>query len=409
MRAYERFLNYVKFDTKSDDTSGVTPSSEGQRVLADALCQELQSIGAENARVDENAYVMCSLPATDGYSDAVSVGFIAHMDTSPDFSGKDVKVQIIENYDGGTVALGTSGRVLDPGEFTHLQSLKGRTLITTDGTTLLGADDKAGIAEIMTAIERIIKGNVPHGPLSFCFTPDEEIGEGADHFDTAAFATQAAYTVDGSCEGEIEFENFNAYAAKFEVTGKNIHPGDAKNKMINAALVAHEIVSLLPGMETPAHTEGYEGFYHLCSVTGHAESAELDFIIRDHDASMMNARIATLRHIEKLLCEKYGESTVRLTVREQYRNMREIIERNSYIVDTAREVITSLGMTPISNPVRGGTDGARISFMGIPCPNLGTDGYAFHGPYEHITAEGMDASVDIILGLVDAYAKMKKN
>ena len=404
MRAYERFLNYIKFDTASSDVSGTTPSTEGQRVLADVLCRELIDLGVENARVDENAYVMCHLPATAGYEDAASVGFIAHMDTSPDFSGKDVNVQIIENYDGGAVKLGDSGRVLDPREFEHLPSLAGRTLITTDGTTLLGADDKAGIAEIMTAIELIVKGDVPHGPLAFCFTPDEEIGEGADHFNVEAFGTASAYTVDGSAEGEIEFENFNAYGAKFEIIGRNIHPGDAKNKMINAALVAHEIVSMLPAGETPAHTEGHEGFYHLTDIEGCAEKATLSFIIRDHDADMMRARLATLRHVEKLMCEKYGEGNVKLTLREQYRNMKEIIEQYPHTVEIARDVITSLGMTPISNPVRGGTDGARISFMGIPCPNLGTGGYAFHGPYEHITAEGMDACVGIIMGIVAAYA-----
>ena len=407
MRAYERFLNYIKFDTASSDTSGVTPSTEGQRVLAEALCRELIALGVENAHVDENAYVMCHLPATSGYEDAASVGFIAHMDTSPDFSGKDVNVQIIENYDGGLVKLGDSGRVLDPAEFEHLPALAGRTLITTDGTTLLGADDKAGIAEIMTAIEMIIKGDVPHGPLAFCFTPDEEIGEGADHFNVEKFGTASAYTVDGSAEGEIEFENFNAYGAKFDIIGRNIHPGDAKDKMINAALVAHEIVSMLPAGDTPAHTEGYEGFYHLTDVEGCAEKASLSFIIRDHDADMMRARLATLRHIEKLMCEKYGEGNVKLTLSEQYRNMKEIIEQYPHTVEIAREVIKGLGMTPISNPVRGGTDGARISFMGIPCPNLGTGGYAFHGPYEHITAEGMDACVGIIMGLVAAYASRR--
>ncbi len=407
MRAYERFLNYIKFDTASSDTSGVTPSTEGQRVLAEALCRDLIALGVENAHVDENAYVMCHLPATAGYEDAASVGFIAHMDTSLDFSGKDVNVQIIENYDGGLVKLGDSGRVLDPAEFEHLPALAGRTLITTDGTTLLGADDKAGIAEIMTAIEMIIKDDVPHGPLAFCFTPDEEIGEGADHFNVEKFGTASAYTVDGSAEGEIEFENFNAYGAKFDIIGRNIHPGDAKDKMINAALVAHEIVSMLPAGDTPAHTEGYEGFYHLTDVEGCAEKASLSFIIRDHDADMMNSRLATLRHIEKLMCEKYGEGNVKLTLREQYRNMKEIIEQYPHTVEIAREVIKGLGMTPISNPVRGGTDGARISFMGIPCPNLGTGGYAFHGPYEHITAEGMDACVGIIMGLVAAYASRR--
>lgn len=408
MKAYERFLNYIKYNTQSSETTGVTPSSETQRTFAEMLCDELKAIGAADARVDGNAYVTCKLPATEGFEDTKSVGFIAHMDTAPDFSGCDVKAQIIENYDGGKIVLGNSGLILDPAEFTHLPSLKGRTLITTDGTTLLGADDKAGVAEIMTVIEKIIAENIPHGPLSFCFTPDEEIGEGADHFDVEGFGTVAAYTVDGGSEGEIEYENFNAYGAKFEVTGRNIHPGAAKNKMINASLVAHEIVSMLPAGDTPEHTEGYEGFYHLCGVSGSVEKAELDYIIRDHDAAMIKCRIVTLKHIEKLINEKYGDGTVKLTLKEQYRNMREIVEDHIYIVDVARDVISSLGITPVTTPVRGGTDGARISFMGIPCPNLGTGGYAFHGPYEHITVEGMDKATDIILGIIDAYKEMKK-
>jgi len=404
MKAYERFLEYVKFDTKSDENSGLTPSSESQRVLARYLKDELESIGVADVKLDENSYVSCRIPASEGYENAEAVGFIAHMDTSPDFSGTDVKVQIIENYDGEAVKLGNSGRVLDPEEFPHLKDMKGRRLITTDGTTLLGADDKAGIAEIMTAVERIAKENIPHGPISVCFTPDEEIGEGADHFDAESFGAGVAYTVDGGAEGEIEFENFNAYGARFTVTGRNIHPGDAKNKMLNASLVGAEIISMIPACESPAHTEGYEGFYHLCDMSGCCEKCELVYIIRDHDADMMKARLATLRHIEKILCEKYGEGTVKLELREQYRNMKEIVEQYPYITDIACEVISELGITPNKCPVRGGTDGARISFMGIPCPNLGTGGYAFHGPYEHITVEGMDACVSIILGIVEKFS-----
>jgi len=404
MKAYERFLKYVTFNTKSDEASGTTPSSESQWVLARYLKEELESIGASDVNIDENAYVSCRIPASAGYEDAEAVGFVAHMDTSPDFSGTDVKVQIIENYDGENVKLGDSGRILDTAEFPHLRNMKGRTLITTDGNTLLGADDKAGIAEIVTAVERIITENIPHGNISVCFTPDEEIGEGADHFDVDSFGAFAAYTVDGGAEGEIEFENFNAYGARFTVTGRNIHPGEAKNKMLNAALVGAEIIGLIPGAETPANTEGYEGFYHLCDISGCCEKCTLDYIIRDHDSDMIRARIATLRHIEKILCEKYGEGTVVLEVREQYRNMKEIVEKYPYITDIACEVISSLGITPVQNPVRGGTDGARLSFMGIPCPNLGTGGHAFHGPYEHITFEGMDSCVEIILGIVKKFA-----
>ena len=404
MKAYERFLKYVTFDTKSDEASGTTPSSESQWVLARYLKEELESIGASDVKIDENAYVSCRIPASAGYEDAEAVGFVAHMDTSPDFSGTDVKVQIVANYDGENVPLGESGRVLDTAEFPHLRQMKGRTLITTDGSTLLGADDKAGIAEIMTAVERIITEGIPHGNISVCFTPDEEIGEGADHFDVDSFGASVAYTVDGGAEGEIEFENFNAYGARFTVTGRNIHPGEAKGKMINASLVGAEIIGLIPGAETPANTEGYEGFYHLCDISGCCEKCTLDYIIRDHDSDMIKSRVATLRHIEKILCEKYGEGTVVLEVREQYRNMKEIVEKYPYITDIACEVISSLGITPVQNPVRGGTDGARLSFMGIPCPNLGTGGHAFHGPYEHITFEGMDSCVEIILGIVKKFA-----
>lgn len=404
MKAYERFLKYVKFDTKSDEHSGRTPSSDGQRIFAEYLRDELCAIGAPNVSIDENSYVSCRIPALCGYEGAEAVGFIAHMDTSPDFSGKNVEPQIIENYNGENVVLGDSGRVLDVAEFPHLRSLRGRTLITTDGKTLLGADDKAGVAEIMTVVERLLSGDIPHGDVCICFTPDEEIGEGADHFNAADFGASVAYTVDGGAEGEIEFENFNAYGARFNIVGRNIHPGDAKDKMINAALVGAELIGLIPACETPAHTEGYEGFYHLCSVEGCCESCTLEYIVRDHDEAMMNARLSTLRHIEKTLCEKYGDGCVTLELREQYRNMKQIVEAFPHVTQIAREAIEECGLEPVQNPVRGGTDGARISYMGIPCPNLGTGGYAFHGPFEHITVEGMDKSVEIILEIVRRYA-----
>ncbi len=408
MRAYERFLKYVTFDTQSDEKSGTTPSSEKQRVFAECLKEELLSLGVSDVSLDGNSYVMCTLEATEGYENVDSVGFIAHMDTSPDFCGAGVKVQIIDNYDGGEIKLGDGGKVLSPDEFTHLPSLKGRCVITTDGTTLLGADDKAGIAEIMTAVERIITEKIPHGKISFGFTPDEEIGEGADHFDVHAFGTTYAYTMDGGRECEIEYENFNAFSAKVFINGKNIHPGEAKDKMINASLVAFEFNSMLPSAEIPAHTEGYEGFYHLCSVNGCCENCTLDYIIRDHNDNRLSARIATLYHIEKILNEKYGTGTVKLTLREQYRNMAEIMEEHPEVIRAAKASIRSLGYTPLTSPIRGGTDGARISFMGIPCPNLGTGGYAFHGPYEHVTVEGMDISVDVILGIIK-YFREKDN
>ena len=329
------------------------------------------------------------------------------MDTVPDFSGENVQPRIIENYDGGDVVLGTSGRVLSPEKLPHLPSLKGKTLIVTDGTTVLGGDDKAGIAEIMTAIERVIFENRPHGKLCIGFTPDEEVGSGADNFNVAEFGADFAYTVDGGAEGEIEYENFNAAAAKIVVNGFNIHPGDSKNKMINALLVAMELNSMLPD-ETPANTEGYEGFFHLTDMSGNVERAEMDYIIRDHSEAIMTARKATLAHAVKVLNEKYGSGTVECTVRDQYLNMVEKIRPCMHLIDNAVEAAKSIGLVPKVAPIRGGTDGARLSFMGLPCPNLGTGDFACHGPYEHVTVEGMEKCTELVLLLIDKYSKAAK-
>ena len=329
------------------------------------------------------------------------------MDTVPDFSGENVQPRIIENYDGGDVVLGTSGRVLSPEKLSHLPSLKGKTLIVTDGTTVLGGDDKAGIAEIMTAIERVISENRPHGKLCIGFTPDEEVGSGADNFNVAEFGADFAYTVDGGAEGEIEYENFNAAAAKIVVNGFNIHPGDSKNKMINALLVAMELNSMLPD-ETPANTEGYEGFFHLTDMSGNVERAEMDYIIRDHSEAIMTARKATLAHAVKILNEKYGSGTVECTVRDQYLNMVEKIRPCMHLIDNAVEAAKSIGLVPKVAPIRGGTDGARLSFMGLPCPNLGTGDFACHGPYEHVTVEGMEKCTELVLLLIDKYSKAAK-
>lgn len=329
------------------------------------------------------------------------------MDTVPDFSGENVQPRIIENYDGGDVVLGTSGRVLSPKKLPHLPSLKGKTLIVTDGTTVLGGDDKAGIAEIMTAIERVISENRPHGKLCIGFTPDEEVGSGADNFNVAEFGADFAYTVDGGAEGEIEYENFNAAAAKIVVNGFNIHPGDSKNKMINALLVAMELNSMLPD-ETPANTEGYEGFFHLTDMSGNVERAEMDYIIRDHSEAIMTARKATLAHAVKILNEKYGSGTVECTVRDQYLNMVEKIRPCMHLIDNAVEAAKSIGLVPKVAPIRGGTDGARLSFMGLPCPNLGTGDFACHGPYEHVTVEGMEKCTELVLLLIDKYSKAAK-
>lgn len=405
MKAYERLLNYVKISTASDDKSTSTPTTKRQFDLANRLVKELKELGVENARVDDTCYVYGTLKATEGMEHKPKIGFIAHMDTAPDFCGEGVNPQIHEHYDGKDIPLGTSGHVLSVDNFPHLKKLKGRTLITTDGTTLLGSDDKSGIAEIMTAIEQIQKESIPHGTICIGFTPDEEVGAGADHFDVEGFGADFAYTVDGGEEGEIVYETFNAYEAVFEVNGFNVHPGEAKDTMINAQLVAMEINSMLPSLEIPSHTEGYEGFYHLCSMNGNVEKAHLEYIVRDHNRDVLEARLNTLRHIEKVLNEKYGKQTVTLKIKEQYLNMAEKIRPCFHIVETAEKVIRELGLEPITVAARGGTDGARLSFMGLPCPNLGTGGYAFHGPYEHVTAEGMDKSVEIMIGIIKEYAK----
>lgn len=405
MRAYERFLNYVKIHTTSDENSNTTPSTRRQFDLAEILAEEMKKLGVKDVRVDENCYVYGAIPATPGYEDKPAIGLIAHLDTAPDFCGEHVNPQIYRNYNGEDVTLGDSGKVLSVKTFPHLKELKGRTLITTDGTTLLGADDKAGIAEIMTVAEELLKGTMPHGKICIAFTPDEEVGSGADKLDIPAFGAQYAYTADGGCENEIVYENFNASEAVFKIRGFNIHPGEARNKMINAALVGMEINSMLPNLETPAHTELYEGFFHLCEMEGTVENATLQYIIRDHSAASFEARENTLRHIEKIMNEKYGQGTVKLEIHEQYRNMIEKVAPCMQLVDYAKNAIRELGMEPNTDPIRGGTDGAQLSFRGLPCPNLGTGGYAFHGPYEHITAEGMDTAVHVMLGILKRFAQ----
>ena len=403
MRAYERFLNYVPVWTTSDETSDTVPSADRELVLARMLVEEMKGLGIADARVDDKGYVYGHIPATPGCEDKPSLGLVAHMDTVADASGENIKPQIIENYDGKDVVLKGSGDILKVDEFPYLAELKGRTLITTDGTTLLGADDKAGIAEILTVAEEIIKEGLPHGKICIGFTPDEEIGEGPDFFDVPGFDAEFAYTVDGGTEGEIEFENFNAAGAKFTVTGFNIHPGGAKDTMINAIAVASEIQSLLPEAESPRNTEGYEGFYHLTSMSGDVAHAESEYIIRDHDAEKFAAKEENLRRIEKAMNEKYGE--VKLEIKEQYRNMAEKIRPCYHLIENAEEAARRAGMEPIVLPIRGGTDGARLSFMGLPCPNIGTGGYACHGPYEHITVEGMEKTMAMLKELVKIYAE----
>ena len=405
MRVEERLLKYVSYWTTSDEECRQIPSSERQFELGKVLEQELRDLGLEKVTLTDHCYVYGLLPATKGYADKPAVGFISHMDTAPDFSGKDVKPQIIPDYDGNDVLLKGSGAYLKVSDFPTLETLKGRTLITTDGTTLLGADDKAGVSEIMTAVEQIITEKIPHGDIWIGFTPDEEVGSGADLFDLDYFKAKFAYTVDGDYEGEVAYENFNAASASFEITGVNVHPGEAKDIMINAALVGCEIASLLPENETPAHTEGREGFYHLTDFSGDIAHAKVNYIVRDHDKATFEKRLDTLRGIEKKMNEKYHADTVKLNIQHSYSNMLEVIEKNEYVVAIAKKAIKNVGLEPVSRPVRGGTDGARLSFMGLPCPNLGTGGYGFHGPFEHISVEGMDTAVSVIKEIVKITAE----
>lgn len=394
--------------TPSDEESAATPSSKCQFTLAELLAEEMRQLGLSDVRVDEKCYVYGYLPATPGYEDRISLGFIAHMDTVSDFTEHPVRPVIHKHYDGGNLPLDESGRTLDPAVFTHLPALKGRTLITSDGTTILGADDKAGIAEILTMAEELGQKNIPHGKICIAFTPDEEVGRGADYFDVENFGADFAYTVDGGAEGEIEYENFNACEAVFTAAGVNVHPGSAKDIMVNAGVVICEIQSRLPQQETPAHTEGYEGFYHLTKLEGTCEKGVLSYIVRDHDGERFEKRKQTLREIAAEMNQKYGENTVALHIKDQYRNMAEKIKPCFHLIENAQKACKEAGITPKVLPIRGGTDGARLSFMGLPCPNLGTGGYAFHGPYEHITVEGMDKTVEILLQLAKIYGHKKR-
>ena len=395
MTVKERFLNYVQIETTSDESCESCPSSQGQWTLARLLVEEMQAMGIADARVDEHCYVYGTIPAKGDHP--ARVGLIAHMDTSDGVKGP-THPQVIPDYDGGPITL-KNGIVIDGFDF--LPSLKGQELIVTDGESVLGADDKAGVAEIMALAQRLTAPDAPeHCTVCLGFTPDEEIGRGADLFDVAGFGADYAYTVDGGAVGELEYENFNAAGCRVQFHGVNIHPGSAKNQMKNAALIAIEFASMLPAHETPAHTEGYEGFYHLCDMRGDEENASLIYIIRDHDAQKFEARKETVRRITDYLNAKYGEGTVKLLLRDSYRNMREMVEPHMEIVDKAREAFLACGVTPIVPPIRGGTDGARLSFMGLPCPNLATGGMNCHGRFECIAVQDMDAMTDVLVKLV---------
>lgn len=405
-KVYERFLEYVKVDTKSDEETRTTPSTKGQLELGKILADELKSIGLQDVRIDEFGYVYGTVKGNIDKK-VPTVGFISHMDTAPDMSGRNVKPQIVENYDGGIVILNKELNIkLDPKELPELKNYVGKTLITTDGTTLLGADDKAGVSEIITAMEYLINHpEIKHGDIKVGFTPDEEIGEGADHFNVKGFDADFAYTVDGGALGELEYENFNAAGAKVVIKGKNVHPGSAKNKMINSTLVAHEFLNMLPLNEVPEKTEGYEGFSHLMSINGTVENTEMSFIIRDFDSKEFDRRKEEFINAKEKLNSIYGKDTVSVEIKDQYRNMKEMIEPHMYIVDIAKKAMEMSDITPNIVPIRGGTDGARLSFMGLLTPNMFTGGENFHGRYEYIAIESMEKAVETIINIVKLCAE----
>ena len=404
MNLFERFKTYVEIETMSDEESATAPSSMCQWDLARHLEKELKEIGVPKVVLDEYGIVYGWLPATKGLEDKMSLGLIAHMDTSPAASGKNVKLQLIPNYDGGDVHLNDEVSLLVK-DFPHLKNLSGRTLVTTDGTTLMGADDKAGIAEIVTVVEKIIAENIPHGPLCIAFTPDEEVGRGTENFNVELFGADVAYTADGGPENEISCETFNAASAHVIIHGYSVHPGSAKDVMINAALVACEFNQMLPSFDTPRNTEGYEGFFHLHGMKGDVTEAELFYIIRDHDRTIYEYRKHMMERIAAELNTKYGEGVVEVILKDSYNNMKEIIDQHPHLMENACAAIREAGMEPYIEPVRGGTDGARLSFEGLPCPNLGTGGYAYHGLREHITIEGMELACRVLLGIVGKYAE----
>lgn len=399
-----RFTSYVKVDTQSDSSSETTPSTEGQWTLANMLVEELNEIGMKEVTVDENGYVMATLPPNTE-KDVPVIGFLAHVDTATDFTGKNVNPQIVENYDGDTIILNKDLHIeLSPSDFPSLQDYKGHTLITTDGTTLLGADNKAGIAEIMTAMKYLIEHpEIKHGKIRVAFTPDEEIGRGPHKFDVEAFGAKYAYTMDGGPLGELEYESFNAAGAKITILGKNIHPGSAKNKMVNSAKIAMELQSKLPADEAPEHTEGYEGFYHLIGLKGDVEKTDMYYIIRDHDKELFQKRKDTIQGIVDELREKYGQDKVQLEMKDTYYNMKEKIEPVKEIVDLASQAMKKLGIEPNIKPIRGGTDGSQLSFMGLPTPNIFTGGENYHGRHEYISVDNMVKATQVIIELVQLF------
>lgn len=405
MELKERFLKYVGFDTQSDPESEKFPSTDKQLVLLRYLADEMKALGLVEVEMDQYGYVMGSIPASPGYEDRKVIGFISHVDTSPDMNGANIHPQVIENYDGGDIRLNQE-LMMTVKDFPELAFFKGHTLITTDGTSLLGADDKAGVAEIMTAAEYLLAHpELKHGKIRIGFTPDEEIGRGVDFFDVKRFGADFAYTVDGGFEGELEYENFNAAGVKIVVQGRNIHPGYAKDKMINALQVIADINNQLPVWERPEHTEGYEGFYHLVGMSGGVEQATMEYIIRDHSREKFEAKKKYMTEVVNFLTQKYGEGVIRLQIKDQYYNMREMVEPHPEVIEKAMKAMEEAGVAPLVRPIRGGTDGARLSYMGLPCPNLFTGGMNFHGKYEYCSLDTMKKAMQTILNIARLWGE----
>jgi tripeptide aminopeptidase len=404
-KVVERFLRYVSYDTRSDPRTGVTPSTPGQLYFAGMVGEELKKIGMAEVEVDQNGYIMATLPSNTENKTPVT-GFIAHMDTSPDFTGKDVLPRIIQPYIGGDIILDSEQNIiLSPAVFPEIEAYKGQDLIVTNGRTLLGADDKAGVAEIVTAMEYLLEHPaIRHGKIRICFTPDEEIGQGADHFDLKKFGADVAYTIDGGEVGSLEYENFNAAAAKIVVHGTSVHPGYAKNKMKNSMLIANRFISMLPPQETPDNTEGYEGFFHITGLHGDIERTEIEYIIRDFDADRFAERKKLMEAMAAQINYVFGKGTLELTLKDQYYNMRKIIEPVKYVVDIAEEAIRRAGVTPKTVPIRGGTDGARLTYMGLPCPNIFAGGHNFHGKFEYLPIPSMEKACKVIVEIAGIAA-----
>jgi tripeptide aminopeptidase len=403
----ERFIRYAKEYTTSDPESKTYPSTGRQLVFMKKLADELHEIGCSEIELDEFGYVIATIPA-NGLENLPVIGFVAHVDTSPDFSGENVNPQIIENYDGKPVQL-KNGVTIDPNDFPEILNYTGQSIITADGTTLLGADDKAGVAEIVTAAEFLLKSkDIKHGKIRLGFTPDEEIGKGTDYFDVKKFGADFAYTLDGGEIGELEFENFNAAGAKVIIQGRSVHPGAAKNKMINASLVAHQIISMLPPVERPEHTEKYEGFFHLTEIKGNVEKAEIQWIIRDHDFRKFEEKKKLLTEIIQHINFLYGKKVAEIEITDQYFNMRQKIEPVMFIVEIAKQAMLQAGVEPKIKAIRGGTDGARLSYDGLPCPNIFAGGHNFHGPYEFVPVKSMEKAVEVIVNIAQLVGKMKK-